>query len=304
MTQDTHTASGTAIDRALDSFERRERGIPQARIAAELVAELRAALASAAAPAQQPGTAYAATPDGEPSNVELRGIWHGAGGSFHGPNVETGTMPEHKLLPFLRSLIAQAAPAAVAGLSEAVKFTDQSTADPVEKARRYLTAMGSNHLHSLYFFDDGYPKQESATDALATLAVLEQLAAVPTTQPAPQQEAPAMPSGWVSCTIEFDGSGPEEVAYGPKIMMDRLAKWLGKHFERTIAEKAAPQPSPASQDAARLDWLDADESRCVFHLGKSWYTRDNFGMPYRKRASLREAIDAARAAQEGKSHDN
>lgn len=63
MTQDTHTASGTAIDRALDSFERRERGIPQARIAAELVAELRAALASAAAPAQQPGAAYAELPD-------------------------------------------------------------------------------------------------------------------------------------------------------------------------------------------------------------------------------------------------
>jgi hypothetical protein len=79
--------------------------------------------------------------------------------------------------------------AAVEGPSEAVKFTDQSTADPVEKARRYLSAMGSNHLHSSYFFDDGYPKQESATDALATLAVLEQLAAAPTTQPAPQQEA-------------------------------------------------------------------------------------------------------------------
>lgn len=61
-------------------------------------------------------------------------------------------------------------------------------------------------------------------------------------QPAARGDAPAMPSGWVSCTIEFDGSGPEEVAYGPKIMMDRLAKWLGKHFERTIAEKAAPQP--------------------------------------------------------------
>lgn len=39
-----------------------------------------------------------------PSNVELRGLWYGAGGSFHGPNVETGTMPEEKLLPFLREL--------------------------------------------------------------------------------------------------------------------------------------------------------------------------------------------------------
>lgn len=81
---------------------------------------------------------------------------------------------------------AQAAPAAVAGAREAVKFTDQSTADPVEKARRYLTAMGDQRTNSAYFYDDGYPRRESAQDALATLAVLEQLAAAPTTQPAPQ----------------------------------------------------------------------------------------------------------------------
>lgn len=73
-------------------------------------------------------------------------------------------------------------------------------------------------------------------------------------------------------------------------------------------ENTAPQPSPAAQwdalDTMRLDWLDADDSRCVFHLGKSWYTRPSYGLPYRKRASLREAIDAAidaaRTAQEGK----
>lgn len=53
-------------------------------------------------------------PDGEPSNVELRGMWYGAGGSFHGPSVETGTMPEAKLLPFLRSLMAAPRPEAAA----------------------------------------------------------------------------------------------------------------------------------------------------------------------------------------------
>lgn len=67
-----------------------------------------------------------------------------------------------------------------------------------------------------------------------------------------------------------------------------------------LTAKAAPQPSPAAQDAARLDWLENDVGCRVFHLGKSWYTRANFGMPYRKQASLRAAIDAARAAQEGK----
>lgn len=38
----------------------------------------------------------------------LRGIWRRAGGEFHGPNVETGTMPEAILLPFLRGLITRA----------------------------------------------------------------------------------------------------------------------------------------------------------------------------------------------------
>lgn len=73
---------------------------------------------------------------------------------------------------------------------------------------------------------------------------------------------------------------------------------------RAAQPAEAPQPSPAALrdalDAARMNWLENDVGCRVFHLGKSWYTRDNFGMPYRKRASLREAIDAARAAQEGK----
>lgn len=68
-----------------------------------------------AQPAAPQGVAYAATPDGEPSNVDLRGMWYGAGGAFHGPNVETGTMPEAKLLPFLRSLASNGqAPAGAA----------------------------------------------------------------------------------------------------------------------------------------------------------------------------------------------
>ena len=67
-----------------------------------------------------------------------------------------------------------------------MKFVDESTADPVEKARRYLKAVGDPRMNSAYFFDDGYPRRESSQDALATLAVLEQLA----TQPAPvAQEA-------------------------------------------------------------------------------------------------------------------
>jgi hypothetical protein len=36
---------------------------------------------------------------------EIRTIWRSKGGSFHGPHIETGTMPEAQLLPFLRELL-------------------------------------------------------------------------------------------------------------------------------------------------------------------------------------------------------
>jgi len=47
----------------------------------------------------------------------------------------------------------------------------------------------------------------------------------PTTQAVQQ-----MPEGWVPLTITHEDSHPEEVAYGPQIMMDRLKKWLDKYF--------------------------------------------------------------------------
>ena len=74
------------------------------------------------------------------------------------------------------------------------------------------------------------------------------LAASPT--PPAEQQAPkaaptrtALPEGWTDCTIEFGNDGPEVVAYGPKRMMTRLAKWLGKYFAQVIAE-AAPKAAP------------------------------------------------------------
>lgn len=43
------------------------------------------------------------------TDEQLRSLWHAAGGRFHGPNIETGTMPEASLLPFLRQLAGSAA---------------------------------------------------------------------------------------------------------------------------------------------------------------------------------------------------
>ncbi|MGF2525866.1 hypothetical protein ACQUW0_26395, partial [Ralstonia pseudosolanacearum] len=94
--------------------------------------------------------------------------------------------------------LAAPAAGAVAGPVETIKFSDGSTADPVEKARRYLNDMADHRINSQYFFDDGWPKKESAIDAMATLAVLEQLAAAPTpaaqanSQPVPAEVADAM----------------------------------------------------------------------------------------------------------------
>jgi len=39
------------------------------------------------------------------TDEELKALWREHGGKFHGPNVETGTMPEVLLLPFLRDLV-------------------------------------------------------------------------------------------------------------------------------------------------------------------------------------------------------
>lgn len=39
------------------------------------------------------------------NDTQIRDKWRAAGGSFHGPHVETGHMEESKLLPFLRGLL-------------------------------------------------------------------------------------------------------------------------------------------------------------------------------------------------------
>ena len=46
-----------------------------------------------------------------------------------------------------------------------------------------------------------------------------------------QQKAEKLPDGWVPCVITYEGQHPEDVAYGPQIMMDRLKKWLDRYFE-------------------------------------------------------------------------
>lgn len=46
------------------------------------------------------------SPDAGVSDEDLRALWRQHGGMFHGPLIETGTMPEAKLLAFLRAILA------------------------------------------------------------------------------------------------------------------------------------------------------------------------------------------------------
>ena len=65
----------------------------------------------------------------------------------------------------------------------------------------------------------------------------------------------ALPEGWTDCTFEFGNDGPAVGAYGPKRMMTRLAKWLGKYFAQVIAE-AAPKAAPGEQNTVPAEWLE------------------------------------------------
>jgi hypothetical protein len=50
-----------------------------------------------------------------------------------------------------------------------------------------------------------------------------------------------LPDGWVPCVVTYEGQQPEEVAYGPQRLMDRLKKWLDRYFAMR-AEQAALTP--------------------------------------------------------------
>lgn len=54
-------------------------------------------------------------------------------------------------------------------------------------------------------------------------------------------QAQQLPDGWVPLTVEYESGYPEDVAFGPKRMMDRLKKWLDRYFVvRAIQAKVMP----------------------------------------------------------------
>ena len=57
--------------------------------------------------------------------------------------------------------------------------------------------------------------------------------------PAQAEPSPTLPAGWVPLVLAFEPDYPEEIAYGPPRMMERLKKWLDKHFAARVAEADA-----------------------------------------------------------------
>ena len=70
-------------------------------------------------------------------------------------------------------------------------------------------------------------------------------------EPAAQGGEPKIPAGWVPLRVEWEPGYPEDVAFGPQRMMDRLKKWLDCYFAMRLSESATPAPaSPCASPAA------------------------------------------------------
>ena len=108
---------------------------------------------------------------------------------------------------------------------------------------------------------------------------------------AAQQSVQTMPAGWVPCVITYEGAHPEEIAYGPQIMMDRLKKWLDRYFEM----RAHPTTQGLEQDAARYRWLRSRDVNAISQGGVFiGVTPDNYVI---NEEHADQYIDTAIAAQ-------
>lgn len=152
---------------------------------------------------------------------------------------------------FTMPLFAARAPAPAQPVAE----QGVAYAELPDEREAFEAMMRSQTFDSLKRLSDGsYESYEARVGWLAWIAR------------ASHGQAPAgavLPAGWVPLTITHEGQYPEEVAYGPQIMMDRLGKWLGKYFAQ------AAQADSVQEDAARLERericaaIKAEDDYCV-----------------------------------------
>lgn len=87
----------------------------------------------------------------------------------------------------------------------------------------------------------------------------------------PEPAAPAIPAGWVPLTLEWEPGYPEDVAFGPQRMMDRLKKWLDKYFANVVAERnAAPSVAPEPPTREALAEIVRSHLTSTYHCTRVW----------------------------------
>ena len=64
-------------------------------------------------------------------------------------------------------------------------------------------------------------------------------------------------------------------------------------MQAALAQQVQPSQAPELNDTQRIDFLDANKGSNLFSIAGNWYTRSGYGQPYKKRKSLRDAVDAA-----------
>lgn len=107
----------------------------------------------------------------------------------------------------------------------------------------------------------------------------------------PARAAAAVPEGWTACRIEHEPGYPEDVAFGPQIMMDRLKKWLDRHF-------AALAAAPAQADEVEALTDMPDTARPQLEM-----LRDALGVPVEPHQCLFERmLEAATPAAQAQEH--
>ena len=125
---------------------------------------------------------------------------------------------------------------------------------PVEVSRLVRELLACSMADPARKYPDDHPAKGRKTTINAPTELVEQLRAAIANSPAPS-EASEPPAGWVPLRIGYgEDEDPEDVAFGPPLMMARLEKWLKRYFE-LIATEVPPAPTPVGEVPA--GWREA-----------------------------------------------
>lgn len=134
------------------------------------------------------------------TDLELRASWLAAGGSFHGPNIETATMPVALLLRFLREIhggsVVDPPPsdaerhAARAALRLAIGKCGSQAAFARVLSNRMRMAISAQRVWNWLNRDDGAPAEVCPT--------IEVITGIPCEQLRPNVDWASLRGGWSS----------------------------------------------------------------------------------------------------------